>query len=323
MSEVAAPTAAPTPEANGTGVTVVPSLEERSKAAFDSLESAGEASPPAPDQASPAVSAEPDENAKARAERRATLERLRNEERAKVDAMAAMRERDELRKRLADYEAKEKSPKPANLVDVDALDEVGLLGLLGRSGKVDPHKLGEKLREMLADPSAHAAQAAKSAIDPEVAELKKQIAEQQEAINSFLHSQQQAQQEAEERHAAEQFYSFTRENATTSPYSARFLEKHGPEEFYKLAQSAVRAGAVGAQGILDEIEETLTRLSGIYTAEPANLQRRQATTPQPNPAAAKAPTHVTNTLAQQRSSVVDEDDFAGLTFEERSARVFG
>ncbi len=327
MSEAAAATPAASPtEATGSGVSVVPSLEQRSAAAFGLPDPAGEAgSPPGnpADAASPAGSVEPDAAAKARAERRAALTKLQTEERGRVDAMAAIRERDELRKRLSERD--EQAKAFATHIDPSKLTKEQFFALAEKNPELTPAELGEWLRERMANPELAAANAAKRAVDPELATLKKQLADQQSVIDQFLSAQQQSQHDAVEQQAAEQFFSFTRENAQVAPYSARFLEKHGPEQFIKLAHRAVQdvPPHAGPQAILDEIEENLTQLGAIYSAAPAPPQRRQANQPPSNSAAAQAPTHVTNTLAQQRSSVVDEDvAWSSLPFEERSARLF-
>lgn len=314
----------PQTESTGTGVTVVPSFEERAASAFGESETTGEAgaSSAAPaDGASPVVSDEPDAATKARQERRAALEKLKAEERSKVDAMAALRERDELRRQLA--EEREKTKAYATYIDPSKLSKEQFFELAGKNPELSPQELGEWLRERMANPEQAAASAARKAMDPELAELRKLVESQREQIDGFLQSQQRAQHDAVERQAAEQFYAFTKENAATSPASARFLEKFGPDEYIKLAHRAVQVVPphAGAQAILDEIEEHLTQLGAIYAAPPAAPQRRQA--PPTDRAAAQAPTHVTNELAQQRSSVVDEDsDWASLPFEERSARLF-
>lgn len=325
MTEAAAPTASPSPEANGSGVSVVSqSLEQRSAAAFGMPDPAGEVGAATPaDPASPVGSVTPDAAAQARAERRAALEKLKTEERGRVDAMSAIRERDELRKQLS--EERERSKAFATYVDPSKLTKEQFFGLAEKNPELTPQELGEWLRERMANPEAAAANAATRAIDPKLTAMEKRLAEQQAVIDDFMKAQTSAKEDAVEREAAEQFYSFTRENAATSPYAARFLEKHGAEEFYKLAQRAAQDVPPhgGAQAILDEIEENLSAFGAIYSAQPAEPQRRQASPTSPNPAAAQAPTTVSNTLAQQRTSVVDEDgDWAALPFEERSARLF-
>lgn len=329
MSEVATSAPTATPEAPGNGVTVTPtdyesSFDARSAAIFGTSETAGDAGAPShspADAASPAVSAEPDANAKARAERRAALDKLKAEERSKVDAMAAIRERDELRRQLASYEAKVKETD--GRIDPKSLTKEQYFALAKQLPDLSPQELGDWLREQYANPEAAAATAAKRAVDPELAQLRQLVERQQAAIDGFMQSQTKAREEAIERQAYDQFFAFTRENAQTAPYSARFLEKHGPEQFHQLVRSAAQVVPehAGPQAVLDEIEEKLTQLGSIYQAQSAP-NRQVANTPS-RPAAVQAPTHVTNTLAQQRSSVVDEDtDWGSLPFEERSARLW-
>lgn len=63
-------------------------------------------------------------------------------------------------------------------------------------------------------------------------------------------------------------------------------------------------------------------LARIYSAGQA-VSTAKPSVPPTNPAAARAPTTVSNTLAQTRASVVDEEaEWASLPFEERSARLF-
>lgn len=325
MSEVnQAPAAAPTSQP--TAPSYEASFEERSAALFGTSETAGEpgASSVAPaDAASPAASVEPDAVTKARQERRAQLEKLRAEERAKVDSMSAIRERDELRRQL--QEERERAKAYATHIDPTKLTKDQFFELASKNPDLSPQELGEWLRERMANPEAAAAQAAKRAVDPELAQLKRLVEEQKAQIDSFMQTQQQSHAEAVERQAAEQFYAFTRENAAIAPTSASFLENFGPDEFYKLAHRAAQVVPphAGPQAILDEIEENLSRLAKVYTAPSAGQQQRRQAPLTPSSAAAQAPTHVTNSLAQQRSSVVDEDkDWASLSFEERSARVF-
>lgn len=304
------------PEVNGSGVVTVPSLDERSAATFG---------PDGPDtEATETDSAhEADAAAQARAERRAKLEEMRARERAAVDAHAAMRERDELRRRLAEAESKHKQYE--RRIDPNALTPEQFFALAERMPNLSPKQLGEYLRERMANPELAAREAAARAVNPKIAALEKRIAEQQQALAGFVAHQRATQAQALEHHAAQEFVHFTSQNASTSPLAARFLEHHGAEDFLVLTQSAAQhlPPGAGAQAVLDEIEERLSQLGAIYSAQSAASQRRQAIPPHPYSAAAQAPTHITNTLAQQRSSVVDEEAaWAKLPFEERSARLF-
>ncbi len=317
-TQQASPSAPSEASTSGNGVAVVriPSLEERSNAAFDIAPSdpAGEPGSPAADSA--AGSAGVDEAAAARASRRAALEKLQSEESQRVDAQAKHREHDALRKRLDEAERRAEASK--DHVDPTKLDETSFFALADKLN-VTPQKLGEWLRERMTNPEIAAAQAATRVVDPKLSAMQQRLDEQQRVINDFMSSQAAQQQQAEERHYTEQFHAFTRENTATSPYAARFLELHGPEEYARIATAAagnVPEGA-GAQAILDEVEDRLARLAQIYAPQ------QRAAPIRPNPAAAQAPTTVSNTLAQTRASVVDEDaDWAALPFEERSARLF-
>lgn len=318
MSEAAA-TAATTPTAPA--APALTSVEER---AADIFGDAPVAAPTAPAEAAPEAPAVPtlDDAAKARAARREALAQAQQRERERVDASTAIRERDELRARLK--AAEEKTAAYATYIDPSKLTKEQFFGLAEKNPELTPQELGEWLRERMANPELAAAKAATAAVDPKLAALEKRLAEQQAVIDQFMQRQQQSAQEAEEHAAATEFLAFTQANAPTSPLSATFLERHGGEEFLKLALSAAQyvPEHAGPQAILDEVEERLTALVSPYL--PASPQRPQANPSSSHQAPAKAPTNVSNTLAQQRSSVVDEAaDLARLSVEERAARIFG
>jgi hypothetical protein len=326
MSEAAAAVPSASPD-TGSGVSVVApqTLEQRSAAAFGLPDPTADASADSPAEGEAAVgSAEPDAAAQARAARREALAKLQTEERGRVDAMAAIRERDELRTRLAAAEARQKEYEQR--IDPSTLaDPAQFFALAEKAVGSDPTKLYEWMRERMANPELAAVHAAKKAIDPDLAAVKAENAALKKQVEDFLASQTQTKEAADEAAAEREFFAFTSENAATSPHSARFLQEYGPDEFVKLARRAVQSVPAhgGAQAILDEIEENLTAFGRMYAPQTgASTQRRQASPPQA-PAAAQAPTTISNTLAQQRSSVVDEDsEWAALPFEERSARLF-
>lgn len=317
MSEATAPTTEATP---------LPSLDERLDSVFgpaDAADEVGQPSPPPEGQASPAASAEPDALAKARAERRAKLAELNAKSRSAVDAKAALRENEMLRRKLAETE--ERSKAYATYVDPKKLSKEQFFALASQNPELSPQELGNWLREQMADPSAIATSAAKRAVDPEIAALKQANEELRKELTGFIAKQQTVAEQAQERVALEQFAGFAHQNAQTSPLAARFLEHHGIEEFHALTMGAAEAlpPNAGPQALLDEIEDRLTELGKIYAAGPAANQRPQATTPRPNPAAAQAPTHVTNSLAQQRSGVVDGSaQLAKLSLIERANLAF-
>jgi hypothetical protein len=328
-----APVAAPTtPADNGTGVSYESSFEARSASVFGNDpdtssqaadEAPGSSSPnAAPPDAAPAASVDDvDEAAQAR---RARLAQLRQQEAASVDAKASKRQHEELQQRLAAAEkrAEEAERMAALRVDPETLDERGFFEAAAKA-KVTPQRLAEYLKQQAENPELVAARAAESAISPKLTEIEKRIAEKEARLDAFLQQQEQAQQDAAEREAFHQFAAFTTANAVTSPRSSAFLREFGPDEFQKVATSvaATLPPNAGPQALLDSLEENFARLARVYAGSPAAAKQ---SIPQSNPGAAKPMTTVSNTLAQQRASVVDEDaDWASLPFEERSARVFG
>lgn len=296
--------AAMTPTADAPAAT----LDERAAAAFgDDAE--------APQSAALPTQGAPDPLAAARAERRAKLDELRAKERTRVDAHAVMRERDELRAKQ-----KELEQQLTSRLDPDSLDEERFFAL-AEGMKLPPQKLFEWLKSRVDQPEAAFI---RREVDPKLSALEKKNAELEAKLAGFIQKQTDRDMSAEQQQHEAGFCAFAQSNAATSPLATRFLERHGVEQFIKVAEGAAEAlpRGAGPQALLDEIEERLNHVAATFQGQPA--QRTQANPPRPNPAAAQAPTHVTNTLAQQRSSVVDEDaQLRGLTLEERAALIFG
>jgi murein DD-endopeptidase MepM/ murein hydrolase activator NlpD len=319
MSEANTPAATTTEQTNGTGVIQPMSVEERADALFgpDYVEGA----PVAPEPAAEAAPALPDldEKARERAERRAKLAQAQASERERVDAMTAIRERDQLRRQLE--EERERNKAYASHIDPSKLTKDQFFALAEKNPELTPHELGEWLRERMANPEAAAAKAARSALDPELAALRRQNEELAQQIQTFLQSQQQAAHDAAERAAEAEFTSFVQQAADTAPVASLFLARHGEAEFLKIARSAARnvPEHAGPQAVLDEIEEMLGQLVSPYLQPNQQKQARV-----PSSVVPVAQGGVTNTLAQQRSSVVDEDvELSKLPLAERAARVFG
>lgn len=330
-TQQAAPAAAPaanpsaTPQPNGSGV--IPSLEDRmaaltTAATSESAAEGAEVGSGTPSPASPAPSPAVSDAAKAAEERRARLDALKTRERASVDAKTRQHEADQIRARLeaADRERAALQEQLKGRIAPDELDEAKFFQLAEQL-KVPPAKLADWLRERMANPEAAAAQAARAVVDPKMTALERKIAEQEQTIQRFLADQAKQREDAEEQAAAREFFDFTSQNASSAPYASAFL-KARPNEFYRLALSAARqlpAGA-GPQAILDQVEENLSLLAPVFgtTSTPSNGKHALP----PHPAAAKAPTTVSNALAQERASVVDDSvDLASLSFEDRLERV--
>lgn len=258
----------------------------------------------------------PDPLAAARAERRAKLDELRAKERTRVDAHSVVRERDELRAKQKELEA-----QLTSRLDPNALDEEKFFAL-AEGMKLPPQKLYEWLKSRAENPEAAMI---RREVDPQIAELRRQNEALQAKLDGFVDKVETREASAAQQQHEAGFCTFAQANAATSPLATRFLERHGVSEFIKVAEGAAEAlpRGAGPQALLDEIEERLNHVAATFTGQPSPAQRTQANPPRPNPAAAQAPTHVTNSLAQQRSSVVDEDArFAGLNLEERAALAF-
>lgn len=259
--------------------------------------------------------------------RRARLAQLNREEASHVDRLAQVRAQDKLardlaaaQKRAAELEASAKTR-----VERDALkDPMMALQILEEVG-LDPVRLAEATRERIANPERVAAQAAARAVDPKIAAMEKALAEANERINAFV-QQQQAQQRAAEEQAQAHAFLDSVAKSEEHPLAGRFLSKGGAAEFLRLADRAASElpEGVGAQALLDHIEEKLTtegRRIAQQFAELYDLTPSQAPAPQPH-AAAQATT-LTNSLAQTRASVVEPEDWSSLPYEERVARAKG
>jgi len=324
MNQASNPTSSVAVESGGAPTAT--SIEDRAAAIFGTASPGGD--PPAPVGEVAAEAPAPDALSEARAARRAALLQAKEQERQQVDSKTAIKERDELRKRLAQVEDQNKAYSA--YIDPTKLTKEQFFSLAEKNPELTAQELGEWLRERMANPDQAAARAAKAAVDPEVAALKKQLADQQAALDEFKQHHQAEKAHVEEQHYAQQLHAFVNENASTAPLTARFVAAKGIEGLYDAALSVAQrlpAGA-GPQAILDELEESLIAgqrdYASIYGNPVTTQQRPQANTPPQNQAAAKAPMHVSNTLAQQRSSVVDEQaDFAKLTLIERANRLFG
>lgn len=314
MSDLAAAPEATNVSPNGVDVgepSPSMSYEERVNAAF------GDGAGPVDGAEAPAVETAPSdaERAKRIEENRAKLASFKEAERRRVDEHTLKQENERLRAQLA------AGTKPDNRIDPSTLNEEQFFSLAEQL-KIP----GEKLRDWLKLNAERPELATiRKEVDPKITTLEEQNRKLQERLDALEGNLSSAERQAEESKAANEMFAFTRTNAATSPLAARFLDEHGSDEFYTLAISAsanVPPGS-GPQAILDEIEDRLTQLGRIYSPKAGSPQRQLANQTRPNPAAAKAPTHVTNTLASQRSSVVDEETaWAQLPFEERSARLF-
>lgn len=290
MNQPSTPSAPAATEATPSGV---PSLEERIASVTNDLDAApsqaagelGEASPPAVPQVPPVASGD------AAAQQRAAERRA------------------------------------ASMVDVSGLDEAAFFALAEQKG-IDPNKLGTWIRDALTNPEkraeAAALQAQKSTYDPKLAALEARIAEQQARIDAFTAEQEKGRAAQEEERQTKAFLGFVAQSTERAPMAARLLQTD-PEEFIQMASIAAESVAgMGPEALLDAVEELLDGPTRAVAQKYAALYgiTSQPTAPsQPTTRGAAQPNTVSNSLAQQRVSLVDEDDFAKLPIEERAARL--
>lgn len=309
-------------------------LEQRVAAVHDELRSeqlspepavdAVDDAPPA-DPASPAGSADTAPATSAAEDRKRRLAELSEAESKKIAKKQRQAEADKLAKELAEtrQRAEAAEARAASLVDPDSLDEAAFFRLAHAKG-IGPEKLGAWIREAMTNPEriaeATAQEAARKVVDPKLSELEKRLMKAEQELEAERNNRTLAEQRAIELQAAQEFESFTKNNAGTSPYAARYLAKRGSDAFYALATHAAQNVPEGSgwQAVLDHIEESLSGFADIYGTDPSNASA--AKPPITKTAAAKANT-VSNALAQNRASVVEETDWADLPLEERVARL--
>jgi len=306
---------APTLEARAAEILKAPTEEQTTEAKTETAEvskEGKEAKPPSQVEADPA---------KRKAERDARLAAAAAEGRRRVDAKARLAEQDAARREAeaAKARAAELEAQLAKRIDPSKLDEAAFFALAAEA-KIEPAKLAEFLKTSISDPSRVAASAAAKQLDPRLAEMQAKLDAAQARLDAIENEKKHAAQAAQERAHETEFVSFVKSAADSSPRAAAFAEKFGDEEFLKVARSValtVPEGA-GAQALLDSIEDRFEQLSAMYA--PAAPAAAQTSKSQTTKAPAK-PTTVSNTNAQERASVVEDDEWSSLSIEERAARI--
>lgn len=325
---VAAPAAAPAAPA---APAARPSIEQRASALKASLEtSPGPAEPAAetsevaeasvgdsgasPSAADSAGSGD-DAAAKARAERLARIEQVRAKERAKD-------ERRQESKR-AKAEAGEVEKLRARLAEVEPLEQVfsseeALLEMAEKRG-MSAEKLVAWMRQRLTDPQAVAAQKAKSEADKvreEMAALKRQLEEEKAA----------AQKEAEAAKAhsesIQRAQTFVQQVATSTahPLTSAFLKKHGPQGLVAFANhflTPLLPEHYEISEMHDHFEQFLDEV-GVNLAPTAPAATSPSTK---NSGAAKPVTTLSNAMASERATAVEEIPLHKLSRDERARRL--
>lgn len=319
-TSAASPQASPAPEAPSASIA---SFEERAAAVFaNDGEPAGDAAPEA--VAEPAQ----DEASAKRAERRKALAEALAQERARVDAVSRQRQADEALKRAEAIERERAALEQqlSSRIDPSSLDEAGFFELAEKLN-ITPKKLGEWLQTQTMHPERIAAEAAKKQLDPTISKLAKELEETRAQIRK-LESQRQEEAAREAAYArGESIVSTVKQSASHSPLANQYLQTYGEDAFLELANS-VYPGEVAnwQQHTIDAVEEQLATF--MEYANRLNTKPTPAAGSTPTPSiqgkAKQMTTTISNSLAQSRASVVDEDtDWSRLPYEERAKRVFG
>ncbi len=308
----------------------LPSMDQRVTALHEQFraEQSEPADPTAPTEPAPKAE-EPAKAAAAptpeAAARRARLDELQAKERAKVDRKNLQAASDKTTRELqvAQQRIEEAEARAAARIDrADLKDPVRVMRIMEEEG-VPAARVAEAIREAMANPEKAAeiaaTNAARKALDPEVKALRDKLAalEAREAERAAAYQNHQKQQA--ETHALTEFCQFTETASTTAPYAAAFLKSYGSGEFHKLAVQAAQQVPEGAgwQPVLDVIEEQLTGLAPIFSTTASNAKAPPPT----RTGAAKPTTTLSNSLAQERASVAQADDWSSLPFDERVARL--
>ncbi len=330
-------TAPTTPAAEPEGATEAGTLDQRRAALFEEL--GGEPVQPAGDEAddaggapagptptAPAVSPADSTDEQRRADRRARLDALKLNERQSVDRKERQSAYDKQQRDLiaAQQRADQAEARAAGGLDRSILkDPLKVIRMLEAEG-IPADKVADAIRESMQSPELVAARSAREAISPELVAVRSENAALKQRLDAFeAREQAQAARSAEQRDT-EDFIQFAGTAAQKAPLSAALL-KHDREEFLQLATLAaagVPAGA-GREALLDKLEDMLDgdvrqvaqKYAAIYGPQPA-----PSPAPQTRPGAVQ-PTTVSNSLAQGRTTLVEEEDYARLPVEERARRL--
>lgn len=288
----------------------------------------------APAEAAPA---KPETDAQ-RAERRKRLDELTAREQAQADARKQAQRLAEVEQQLAAARSEAEALKAREWIDPSKVDPASFFDL-AKKFKVPPAELGEWIRKQTEDPDRHVVEEAQRIIDPKLSALEAKIAEQQKQIDAYNAQLAQQRQIAEVAAIKNQFVSHVSGVGERAPLTAQLLKEHGPDELWRLADSVAERLPQGAgpDALIDAIEEHLDGPSRAYVeklakfygygtpgspAQAAAASTTATNSTPPNPKTRRSEGTVPNSLAQQRASVVDdEEEWAAIPLEERAARL--
>lgn len=323
MTEQAAQTVEQTTTADTSNE--VPSFDERIAQAKQKANAVGEATAQsleelstAQDKSKTAPAAE-DETAKAKAERQARLNALKEEERKKVEVQHGRRERERLEREAQEAQQlrveKQKYEATFKQLESALKDPDQFLNLAEHLG-LDPTALSKVIVARIQDPARAAESKLRGKFQQQLSPVEQQMQAMAEEIERLKADKEMQAQVAVIQQAQTELLASVREASRVSPLSAAFLERHGSEEFISLADrvAANLPEGCGLQAVHDAIEDLLERFQ-IAGGQPVSNAKSKST---PN-AAAKA-TPITNSLAASRTTIEEEEDLSQLSFEERVER---
>ncbi len=326
MNTPSLPTVEPTDAAD------VGTIEQRHLSIMDELraetpqpagevEEGGESRPAG---APPAVASPADSDAEARRiERQKRLQAFTQQERQAVDRKEHLARAEKEAARAQAAEERIAALTGSTFDRAVLKDPLKVMRLMEAEG-ISADKVAEAIRESLSNPDIMAGRAAREAVSPELAEARQLIARQNARLDAIEQERAQERQATNEQRYTEQFIGHVTANAQRAPLAARLLE-HDRAEFMQMAHIAVERipNGAGADALLDAVEDMLdrdvravaTKYSAIYGQQPSPSPAKQ-----PRPGAVQ-PRTVSNSLAQERGSLVDEDDLSKLPVEERARRL--
>lgn len=299
------------------------SVDERAHAILTELQAEGhdpnatEVQEPTPEAEAPAevkAEAPAEDAAEARMKR---INEWRAEQEARVAERSKRKDEEDLRAKIQELEARLAAPEQSTQ-QYDLSTPEGFFAAAAQAG-VDPIKLGEFVSGELSNPSAVAQRAAREAVSPMEAKLMQMIEAQGQKLTAFEREQQERAQEHQINSAVRGFSEWVAESHQGS-LAHKLLTKRGFDVFKNaLGQAAGRYGvpeSAGPDAYFDAVEhmlnEELSEVRSTFLDDTPSTAKRTA-----GQAQAKGVTTLTNKVASERSSVVQEDDYADLPIHER------
>jgi hypothetical protein len=235
------------------------------------------------------------------AARQAEIQRLAEDERARVAAAKARRAA--------------KTPAAAPVAMPDIVDEASFFAAAEARG-VTPQKLAEWISSA-SSPERVAMDAAKRQLTPVEERLREQAAKLEALERQIAEREQSAREQALIEQNTKILFNHLESVSEEAPLSARFKSKN-PDKFLEAVDGICRQLPTGftAQDVIDNLEELLTELQ--LSAAPLGSPR---TTSTKNPKTSVAPANVGNRLAAERATTVEGDEDESLDLESRASRL--